>query len=192
MRRDFAALGLDEAYEAKADEFAKALLAYNRIHNISGARDVKSVWENIYDSVYALKFLPRPPKSAIDIGSGAGFPGILLALALPECHFELYEPIAKKSAFLHLIKAQLGLSNVSVKTERVESERGAPVDLIVSRAVTDTRALIALAKGFCDEKSVMILYKGSRAHDESAGVANARIHTRGTRQYIVIEGFGQC
>jgi 16S rRNA (guanine527-N7)-methyltransferase len=181
-------LNLPPSFHKNAELFAQTLLSYNKTHNITGAKDIKSAYENIYDSVYPIKFFKKTPKSAIDIGSGAGFPALVLSFAMPECHFTLYEPIAKKSAFLHMVKSKMSLENVEIKTKRVEQDEPKVVELITSRAVGDVSLLMKLSKGFYDKSSVMILYKGQRAMNEVLTFKNAQIFTREQRRYVIFEG----
>jgi 16S rRNA (guanine527-N7)-methyltransferase len=174
-------------FRQKCDIFCELLLLYNKTHNISGARDRASVFENIEDSLFPLRFLPFSPLSAVDIGSGAGFPAIPLAMALPECRFTLYEPKPKKSAFLYMAKSELSLANVEIKTKRIEKDSPRVVDMITSRAVGEAKFLIQLSKGFYDNNTMMLLYKGERAQSEVAGL-NAQIFSHGKRQYVLLRG----
>ena len=80
---------LPQEFDGKISLYIKTLLTYNKTHNICGARVEKEALENIYDSIFALNFLDFEPKNAIDIGSGAGFPAIALAIALQNCNFSL-------------------------------------------------------------------------------------------------------
>jgi 16S rRNA (guanine527-N7)-methyltransferase len=179
---------LPRFFEQNAEKFTAALLLYNKTHNITGAKNSATIHDNIYDSIYPLQFLKVKPKNAIDIGSGGGFPAVILALAMPYCRFALYEPIAKKSAFLHLIKSELDISNIEIKTKRVEEDTPQIVDLITSRAVCDTKLLIKLSKGFYDKNTIMLFYKGQRADDEISDLENAQIFVREKRKYIFIKG----
>jgi 16S rRNA (guanine527-N7)-methyltransferase len=182
-----AGFSLPSLFEQSAEKFTKLLLLYNKTHNISGARDKERVFENIKDSLFPLSFLPFLPSSAIDIGSGAGFPAIPLAIVLPECSFTLYEPKPKKSAFLHMVKCELGLDNVEIKSKRIEEDEPFVVDMITSRAVGKAKFLIQLSKDFYNENTMVLLYKGERAKDEVEGL-NARIFSREKRQYVLLRG----
>lgn len=172
----------------KIEIFTNLLLEFNKTHNISGSKNKKDVEENIYDSIYPIKYLDFYPKNALDIGSGAGFPAIILALFLNECEFTLYEPIAKKSAFLHLVKSELNLLNVKVETCRIETSKKQIVELITSRAVGDTNLLIKLSNGFYDENTTFLLYKGGKAKQEVFGLKNVKIYERHLRKYVFIKG----
>lgn len=174
--------------KTKIETFCNLLLYFNKTHNISGNKSKKDVMENIYDSIYPIRFLKTPIKNAIDIGSGAGFPAIVLALALRDTDFKLFEPIAKKSAFLHFVKSELGLKNIIIETKRVEAATKGVVELITSRAVTNTKALVALSNGFYDENTTFLLYKGTKAKEETKEFNNVKIYKREAREYAFLKG----
>lgn len=179
---------LPENFWNTAETLIELLLKYNQTHNISGAKTKEAVLKNIEDSIYPLQFLDlKEIKSAIDIGTGAGFPGLLLALALPDVHFTLFEPIAKKSAFLHLAKTTLELKNVDIATNRVEKVTPFKVELISSRAVTNTKMLIKLCKAFIDPDTTLLFYKGELVDEEIKGLKNCQIHQRGKRHYLIMK-----
>ncbi|AFL67740.1 16S rRNA (guanine(527)-N(7))-methyltransferase RsmG [Sulfurospirillum barnesii] len=171
-----------------ADTFATLLLRYNQTHNISGAKTKEVVLKNVEDSIYPLQFLHvSEMKRAIDVGTGAGFPGLLLALALPHVHFSLFEPIAKKSAFLHLVKSTLCLKNVEVCTHRVEKVEGFEADLISSRAVTNTKMLINLCHNFITPKTTLLFYKGEMVEEEIQGLSHCKVYQKEKRYYLIME-----
>ncbi len=173
--------------------FIELILKYNKVHNITGAKDKAAVIDNIEDSLYPIKFLPiEDIKTAIDIGTGAGFPGLILAMALPDIHFTLFEPIAKKSSFLHLIKTTLGLKNVTVSTKRVEQAKAFNVDLISSRAVTNTDMLINLCKEYITPKTMLLFYKGERVDEEVTNLKNYKIYKKDKRNYLLIKDVITC
>ena len=179
--------------EKDYEVFIDLILKYNKVHNITGAKDAESVIRNIEDSLYPMEFLPLDTiKTAIDIGTGAGFPGLILAMALPDIHFTLYEPIAKKSSFLHLIKTTLGLKNVTVSTKRVEQAQAFDVDLISSRAVTNTDMLIELCKDYITPKTLLLFYKGERVDEEVTNLKNYKIYKKDKRNYLLIKDITTC
>jgi len=179
---------LPEDFWNTSETLIELLLKYNQTHNITGAKTKEAVLKNIEDSVYPLQFLNvKEIKTAIDIGTGAGFPGLLLALALPNTHFTLFEPIAKKSAFLHLAKTTLDLKNVDISTNRVEKVAPFKVDLISSRAVTNTKMLITLCKNFIDPDTTLLFYKGELVEEEIKGLRNCQVHQRDKRYYLIMK-----
>jgi len=183
-----AAYPLPDIFWQQVDTFTTLLLQYNQTHNISGAKSKEVVLKNVEDSIYPLEYLHvNEIKSAIDIGTGAGFPGLLLALALPHVHFTLFEPIAKKSAFLHLAKTTLELKNVDIATDRVEKVAPFKVDLISSRAVTNTKMLVKLCKHFIDPSTTLLFYKGELVEEEIKGLSNCQVYQRDKRYYLVMK-----
>ncbi len=190
MEEIFKKHGFDLEFYEKEKEYVKMLLEYSKVHNITALRDERSAFENILDSVFVLKFTDFSKIKVCDVGSGAGFPGIHLAIVLKDCEFDLYEPIAKKSAFLHLVKAKLRLDNVEIKTDRIEKIKDKKYDLITSRAVTNTKLLLKLCKGVSHEGTKYLFYKGSRVKDEIEELENYRLWTRGDRNYLLLEEQG--
>jgi len=177
-----------DKFLSKCEIFADILLEYNKTHNVSGVKNKEDVFENILDSIYPVRFLDLESiKNGVDIGTGAGFPGFILALYLPEVSFTLFEPILKKSAFLHLAKSKLGLKNVTVKSQRVEKSEPFEADLITSRAVSDAKFLIELTKKYITSKTVMLLYKGSEVEKELREIKNYDIIKNGKRRYLLIK-----
>jgi len=183
-----AAYELPDTFWQDVDIFATLLLQYNQTHNISGAKTKEVVLKNVDDSIYPLQYLHvNELKRAIDIGTGAGFPGLLLSLALPHVHFTLFEPIAKKSAFLHLAKSTLELKNVDISTNRVEQVSPFQVDLISSRAVTNTKMLVKLCQKFIDPTTTLLFYKGELVDEEIKGLTNCHVYQRDKRYYLVMK-----
>lgn len=173
----------------KFDTYTKLLLEYNKVHRLSGARDVAEVDANIEDSLYPMQFLDtKKIKTAVDIGTGAGFPGMILAMAYPDIHFTLVEPLMKRTAFLHLVKSKLGLENVTIKSDRIENIESFEADLITSRAVAKSKFLVDLAKDFIGEKTVLLFYKGEGVHEELDPDWKSEIINRGKRNYLFIKG----
>lgn len=76
-------------FDKNCEVFTKLILSYNKVHNITGAKDIEAIKANIEDSIYPIRYLPHGIKNTIDVGSGAGFPGLILAMALPDIHFTL-------------------------------------------------------------------------------------------------------
>jgi len=158
---------LPENFFYNVQKYKEQLFKWNKIHNLTGAKDEKTIDEFIYDAVFPVSFLPEI-KTLMDIGTGAGFPGMILAFALPHTHVTLVEPLAKRASFLQFIKADLELSNVTVVKKRVEQMQPQTFELITSRAVTDTKMLLKLSENFRDENSKLLFYKGEKVFDEVA------------------------
>jgi len=170
--------------QKKIDKFCDLLLGYNAIHNVSGVKNKEDILRYVEDSLYPKRFL-EDKKSILDIGSGAGFPGLVIAMAYPEIKVTLLEPIKKKSSFLHLAKGILGLKNVTVISKRVEECEPFFVDLIVSRAVSDVRVLLKLSQKFISDDTSLLLYKGSSVKEELNDIKYDMIQN-GNRKYVLV------
>jgi 16S rRNA (guanine527-N7)-methyltransferase len=158
-------IALPDDFFQKVQKYKEHLFKWNKIHNLTGAKNEQILNEFIYDAVFPVSFLPKV-NSLMDIGTGAGFPGMILAFALPETHITLVEPLTKRASFLQFIKADLGLKNVTVVKKRVEEMDAQIFELITSRAVTDTKMLLTLSENFRDKHSKLLFYKGEKVFDE--------------------------
>lgn len=176
---------LPENFFYNIQKYKEHLFKWNKIHNLTGAKDEKTLNEFIYDSVFPVSFLPKV-KNILDIGTGAGFPGMILAFALPDTQVTLAEPLAKRASFLQFIKADLGLENVTVVKKRVEEMPTQIFELITSRAVTDTKMLLELSKNFRDENSKLLFYKGERVFDEVDESMPHKIVQTKKRHYLLL------
>ncbi|RLA77497.1 MAG: 16S rRNA (guanine(527)-N(7))-methyltransferase RsmG, partial [Epsilonproteobacteria bacterium] len=134
---------LPDNFFYNVQKYKEHLFKWNKIHNMTGAKDEKTIDEFIYDAVFPISFLPQV-ESLLDIGTGAGFPGMILALGLPDTQVTLVEPLTKRASFLQFVKADLGLENVTVVKKRVEDMEPKVFEMITSRAVTDTKMLLKL------------------------------------------------
>jgi len=121
--------------------FSKLLQEWNKTHKLSSDVNYGAIKKNIEDSIYPLNFIDIP-KNVADIGSGAGYPALLLAVMLQDSTFRLFEPLGKKASFLLNASIEMGLSNVKVEQKRVEEFGGERFDLITSRAVAEPNAVI--------------------------------------------------
>lgn len=181
-----AQLPVDENFFEKIEQYKALLAKWNKIHNLTGAKTPDQIDDFILDAVTPITFLP-PVTKAMDIGTGAGFPGMVLAIAMPNTRFTLVEPLAKRSSFLQFVKADLGLENVEVKGVRVEQLESSPYDLITSRAVTDTGMLLKLSEPFCVPGTLLLFYKGERVYDEVDESLDYRIIEAQNRHYLLIK-----
>ena len=171
-------------------KYKEHLFKWNKIHNMTGAKDENTIDEFIYDAVFPVSFLPKV-ESLMDIGTGAGFPGMILALGLPQTQVTLVEPLTKRASFLQFVKADLGLDNVTVVKKRVEEMEPKVFEMITSRAVTDTKMLLKLSENFRDENSKLLFYKGERVYDEvDEGLLNTnmkhKIIETNNRHYLLL------
>ncbi len=183
-------LQLDAQTIVKLEQFALLLHEWNQIHNLTGAKSLDAIYVNIVDSLYPLIFIKKP-QTLLDVGTGAGFPGLVLAIALPKCEVVLAEPLKKRVSFLKYAVINGGLSNVTVEAKRVEAVVHDPFECISSRAVTNTKLLLELTEHISNKKTSYLFYKGARVFDEVADVQHQLdydIVQKNQRNYLVIKG----
>ncbi|MCL4431394.1 MAG: 16S rRNA (guanine(527)-N(7))-methyltransferase RsmG [Epsilonproteobacteria bacterium] len=179
-------ISVNERFYDYAQQYKELLNKWNKVHNLTGAKTPAQIDEFIVDAIAPITFLP-PVEKAMDIGTGAGFPGMILAMGMPDTHFTLVEPLAKRASFLQFVKADLGLENVEVKSVRVQQLPSQPYDLITSRAVTDTTMLLQLSEPFRHKGSLLLFYKGEKVYDEVNKLSNYKIIEMVNRHYLLIE-----
>jgi len=180
---------LSEETVKKLEAFALLLFEWNQVHNLTGAKNIAAINDNIIDSLYPLTFIEKP-KTLLDVGTGAGFPGLVLAIALPETEVVLAEPLKKRVSFLKYAAIDLALKNVRVEGKRVENVVHTPFSMISSRAVTNTRLLLDLTEKISDIKTEYLFYKGSRVFDEIEDVQHQLdydIVQKNQRNYLYIK-----
>ena len=177
---------LDKQFFDYVKRYKEHLKKWNKIHNLTGAKKEELMDKFIYDAVFPVSFLPKV-KNILDIGTGAGFPGMILAFALPDTQVILCEPLQKRASFLQFIKADLGLKNVTVANCRVEELEPEPIELVTSRAVTDTSMLMQLSAPFISTGSKLLFYKGERVFDEVDASLNHKIIQTQNRHYLIID-----
>ena len=178
-------LELNDTFFKNIAKYKEHLFKWNKIHNLTGAKDEKTVDEFIYDAIFPISFLPKC-KNLLDIGTGAGFPGMILAIGLRDTEVTLVEPLQKRASFLQFIKADLGLDNVRVVKKRVEDMDSEIFDIITSRAVTDTDMLLKLSENFRDENSKLLFYKGEKVYNEVSPALKHKVIKTKNRHYLLI------
>ena len=182
-------IDLESGVITKLELFASLLNEWNQIHNLTGAKTIDAIYVNIIDSLYPLTFIEKP-KALLDVGTGAGFPGLVLAIALPQTEVVLAEPLKKRVSFLKYAAIDLELPNVSVEAKRVEQVEYDAFELITSRAVTNTKLLLDLTKDISDSSTEYLFYKGSRVFDEIEDVQHQLrydIVQKNQRNYLYIK-----
>jgi 16S rRNA (guanine527-N7)-methyltransferase len=147
-------------------DYVSLLAKWNRVYNLTAIREpARVVTHHLLDS---LAVLPHINADTIaDIGSGAGLPGIPLAVARPTSRVLLIESNHKKGAFLRQAVTELRLANVEVVTERVENWRPpCDVDVVISRAFTDLAGFAEIAGHLCGPEGSLLAMKGIYPDEE--------------------------
>ncbi len=155
------------ATAAKLAEFGTLLLASNQQTNLTGAKDLASlVTEHFLDSLAPLA-LVELSSPVVDVGSGAGFPGIPAAIAFPQQIIVLLEPRAKRAAFLQSAVSRLGLGNVSVIKASALGPGAASLHgkagTVLMRALAEPEKAIGLGSVLVRPGGDLVLYEGRRA-----------------------------
>jgi len=144
---------------------------WNRVHNLTAVRETEQmVVLHLLDS---LSILPHVADagSLLDVGSGAGLPGIPIAIARPELEVTLLDSSHKKAAFLDQVRSELSLANVQVACERVERwQPGRTFDVVVSRAFADLAEFIEQAQHLVAPGGRLLAMKGVYPFEELARV----------------------
>jgi 16S rRNA (guanine527-N7)-methyltransferase len=149
-------------------QYLLELEKWNRTYDLTAVATVEEmVYRHALDSLSIAPYIPLG--EVLDLGSGAGLPGIPLALALPRNRFVLIEPLGKRVRFLNHVVRLLKLDNVRVFEGRAESYPGAPADAVCVRAVASLRELTRLAAPLLAPGGVLLAMKGSTVAQELAG-----------------------
>ena len=149
-------------------EYTALLAKWNRTYNLTAVRDpLAMVSHHLLDSLAVLPHLAGT--RVADVGSGAGLPGIPLALARPDWHIALVESNDKKAAFLQQAKIELRLSNVAIHAIRVEEWHPAGrFAVVISRAFAELADFVSACKHILAPRGVIAAMKGKNPGDEIA------------------------
>lgn len=189
LQNELKDISLDEEFFKRCEVFISLLQQWGKVHNLSGRLSKEDIEENILDSIYPLKFIEEY-ESFADIGTGAGYPGLILAMANSNVKCYLIEPRLKRVAFLNFVKNTLGLKNVEVIGKRVEEVENLSVELVTSRAVTNTKLLLDITENITTKSSSFLFYKGSLLEEEleEAKLNDYKIVNRNDRNYLYLKG----
>lgn len=154
---------------ARLKAYDAALVEWSAKMNLIARSTFEDRWRRHYlDSAQLFPLLPKGAKSLVDLGSGAGFPGLVLAAMGAErgLRVTLIESTGKKAAFLAAAAAAMALNNCSVIPERIESITISPPDVITARALARLDKLLGYAAEIAAEKTLCLFLKGQDVEDE--------------------------
>jgi len=165
---------LDDAAVEKFVVFIRLLEKWNRVTNLTAVRDpLQMVTRHILDSLAVVPFLTRG--SLLDVGSGAGLPGVPIAIARPGLNVTLLDANAKKSRFVRQAAAELGLNNVQVVQARMqEYQPGRSFDMVISRAVASLDELYQQTVHLLRPGGRMLFMKGAVPEQEIGALQDGR------------------
>jgi 16S rRNA (guanine527-N7)-methyltransferase len=162
---DFGVKADDKLFEALA-VYATLLGEWNTVHNLTSVTNLEKVAvRHFLDSMALFLLLPPGPARILDVGTGAGFPGLVLALCRPELFVVAADATAKKVSFCKTVIAQLGLKNARAVQARLGGKAafeviGSGFDAAVSRASMDAPLLVKIAKPHLKDGGLVIAMKG--------------------------------
>ena len=169
-----------------AERYVQMLAGPGVIRGLLGPREVPRLWtRHVLNCAAVADLLPRP-STLIDLGSGAGLPGIVLALLLPDVQVTLLERMERRSLFLDECVQELGLRNAQVYRATAEEVAGKlTADVVTARAVAPLDRLAGLAAGLVRPGGLILAVKGAAAEEE---VAQARpvLRRLGMRDVAVV------
>lgn len=157
---------LGEAYDGVA-RYAELLRDQGELRGLIGPREVPRIWErHILNSAAIVPYLPASGSIA-DIGSGAGLPGVVVAVMRPELEVILVEPMERRTTWLTEVVAELELTNVRVNRGRAEEYHGAfEADAVTSRAVAALSKLVRMSMPLVRVGGEMVILKGRSVVEE--------------------------
>jgi 16S rRNA (guanine527-N7)-methyltransferase len=161
-------IALAEGSAQRMDAHLRLVEKWNRVHNLTAVREAaQMVAVHVLDSLTLLAHL-GDAKHVVDVGTGAGFPGIPLAIARPEVSFTLLDSSHKKCSFLEQARTELGLANIQVVCERVEQYREARFDTVVSRAFAELSDFVTQSQHLAAPGARFLAMKGVYPFEEIA------------------------
>lgn len=167
-------LQLTDAQQGQLMDYLALMAKWNAVYNLTSLRDpMQMVTHHLLDSLAAVPAF-KGARNVLDVGAGGGLPGIVLAIARPDMKVSMIDTVHKKTAFLTQVKAELGLSNVTVHTMKVqELEVSDKFDVITSRAFADLSDFVNWSGHLLAGGGRFIALKGVAPQDEQERVPAA-------------------
>jgi 16S rRNA (guanine527-N7)-methyltransferase len=170
-RLEGAGVAVDERVAASLAEFVALLLKWNKVYNLTGPRGADEVLDRHLVESFALRAHLRGD-SVADVGTGAGLPGVPLAIAEPGRRFTLIESRAKRVRFLRHVVGELGLANTVVAHCRAEDlEVEQPFATVLARAVAPPAELLAICRPLTAPGSILLLLTATHLQEAFRGLA---------------------
>jgi 16S rRNA (guanine527-N7)-methyltransferase len=167
-------LDLNEQQHEQLLDYLALLFKWNSVYNLTSVRDpMQMMTHHVLDSLAAVPAFASA-HNVLDVGAGGGLPGIVLAIARPAMKVSLIDTVHKKTAFLTQVKAELGLTNVTVYTMRVENlQVPQKFDVITSRAFADLSDFVNWSGHVLEEGGQFIALKGTAPPEEQERLPTA-------------------
>jgi 16S rRNA (guanine527-N7)-methyltransferase len=152
----------------QARSFAQTLAGDSDELGLLGPRELDKLWSRHILNSAVVAELVRPGDKVADVGSGAGLPGIPMAIARPDAQFVLIEPMERRSTWMLEVVEDLGLKNVRVLRSRAEDVTEQDFDIVTARAVAVLDKLLKMCVPLLKPGGALIALKGSKAAEEIA------------------------
>jgi 16S rRNA (guanine527-N7)-methyltransferase len=185
-------LSLDDAQVNKLLAYLDMIAKWNKVYNLTAVRAVPDMLrQHLVDSLAVLPLLVRHlesseggegagragpnsavPQSLLDVGSGAGLPGVVFAICMPTLRVTCVDTVGKKAAFIQQVAVNLGLPNLKALNTRVETLRGADFNVVCSRAFASLRDFTTWSRDALSPQGVWMAMKGKHPADEIAALAD--------------------
>jgi 16S rRNA (guanine527-N7)-methyltransferase len=152
---------------ARLKAYVGLLVDWNARHNLVSSASLDDVWHrHVWDSAQLARFIPKASRTLVDLGSGAGFPGLVLAEILRgRVRVTLFEATAKKCRFLEAVRDRLAL-DVTIRNARMEDAGAEPFDVVTARACAPLDQLLSYAQHFAEPATTCLFLKGQNVGAE--------------------------
>lgn len=172
--------------------YAELLAGPGVLRGLIGPREVGRLWERHLLNCAVMAELVPLGAAVDDVGSGAGLPGIVLALCRPDLTVTLVEPLLRRTVFLEEVVSELGLGNVVVARQRAEerARTGPSADVVTARAVAPLDRLAGWCLPLLRSDGVLLAVKGAAATEELQAAAAAILAAGGRDSEVVVVGTG--
>ncbi len=164
---DFAArTGVSRETLARLKAYADILVDWNARHNLVAKSTLPDLWwRHFWDSAQLAPLIPDSAHTLADLGSGAGFPGLVLAAVRPDLAVTLHDATTKKCAFLQAAADRMGLP-VTIQNARLEDLKSQAFDVVTARALAPLPQLLTYAQNFVSMNSLCLFLKGQNVGAE--------------------------
>ena len=169
-------ISLDETTQKALCAFGAAVVKQNEVMNLTAITEPEQVaMRHLADSVTALKVLDLRGKKIIDVGCGAGFPGVPIKIACPDADVTLLDSLGKRMNWLQTVLPQLGVDAtcITARAEEAVAERREQYDVATSRAVARLNILLELTAPYVKPGGYVLALKGIAAEEEISEAKNA-------------------
>ena len=163
-------IDLDEVQVSKLMQYLELIIKWNKTVNLSAIRHLdEGVKKHLLDSLSVMPYITK--EALLDVGSGAGLPGIVISIMKPELSVTVLDTVGKKCHFMQFAKSQLGLKNLTVVHQRVENYQSEQCfGQIISRAFAEVDKTLSLTQHLLCDNGHYLLMKGN--HFESEALEN--------------------